>query len=137
MFYSINFKLIKKKRGGDIEMENFKINHLKDATLLEDNKLRLIYDCSNDSKIAEIEYVVDLNENAQVAIKHESRHTWEFDRDASKIRESFPIYNPYSHIAFMFETTKAYEVRVVDRVKKMTVEDIEKQLGYKVEIVSK
>lgn len=112
-----------------------KINKLKEATLLEDNKLKLIYDCSNEYKIGEVEYLVDLNKPALCDICTDLEYEW--NHKLQEIKRRLPTYNPYCNVVFMFETEKACEVRLQDRVKKMTVEDIEKQLGYKVEIISK
>lgn len=115
-------------------MDYLKINKLQSATLMKDNKLKLIYDCSNKDKIAEIEYIVDLNKPAQCEVSTNTYDEWGYPY--REIAKKFPMYNPYVNVAFMFETEKAYEARIKDRVKKMTVEEIEKKLGYKVEIVS-
>lgn len=117
-------------------MNTFKINKLQTTELLEDGKLKLIYDCSNEEKIAEIEYIVDLNKTAHIIVSENYDCSWEYEHDVHRIRKNFPTYKPQCNVAFMFDTDKPYVMRVQDRVKKMTVEEIEKKLGYKIEIVS-
>lgn len=114
-----------------------KVGKLKVAEILEGGKLKVVYDCSSSTEEGEIEYIVDLNTNAQVVVSRDTAYEYDYNMYTSRIRKNFESYSPYVNIAFMFETDKAFEIKLKPKPpKKMTIKDIEKQLGCKIEIVS-